>query len=319
MLYITWCINGDKPRSHHDLDLFTLSMHDPSLNTAFGSIIMTLYIIDIIFSRFNVYSSLVAFIYIAAALWHLYFLVYEGRKTHKRIHEKENVHKGHVDLFTIFESCVVLIGGVSACWLYISHVTSADFESKFDAVSELFSWSFFMILQYISVVFIQLDYVYGRKLLMRNSVKKMLSFSALISAISITFLFTFEYAHFVESVVHIPDKQQDSSMDLTVSYALFWCLIEYFIWSFVTINHMLHHVHQVEDMDKFEAFQKRRMTLIEERKGTQDMDHIGIEDLADLEDMDKFEAFQKRRMTLIEERKGTQDMDHIGIEDLADL
>eukprot|EP01083_Nonionella_stella_P272690 924829_1 len=248
---------------------------------SFGSLIMTLYIIDIISA-----STCIHRLYCLSMLLLRYGIyIFWFMKGAKHINESmtKKMYKGHVDLFTIFESCVVLIGGVSACWLYICHVARDDFESKFDAISELFGWSVFMIVQYISVVFIQLDYVYGRKLLMRNSVKKMLSFSALISAISITFLFTFEYAHFVESVVHIPDKKKDSSMALTVSYALFWCLFEYFIWSFVTINHMLHHVHHVEDMDKFEQYQKRRMTLMEERKGTQDMDvDMEIEDLDDL-------------------------------------
>ncbi len=26
-----------------------------------------------------------------------------------------------------------------------------------------------------------------------------------------------------------------------MAYSLFWCPIEYFVWSFVTVNHMLHH------------------------------------------------------------------------------
>eukprot|EP01083_Nonionella_stella_P004310 12448_1 len=297
MLYLTWSVNGDKPQTHHNLDLFTFSLTDSSLNALFSVAVMILAVVDIIFSEARWYRAFMLFSYVSFAFYHFYFLVHEGRKTHRRMtlmnrQGKKQFKGAEIDICTLFESSFVLIGGMLACVFYIMNIN--DYDYKFGEFAELLGWSVFMLSQYIFIIFIQLDYIFGRKLLKRPTTQKMLSWSQMVSAVSVVFLFAFEYLHFVHFLTHGDDSKTCSVC--TVSYALFWCLLEYFIWSFVAINHMLHHVHEMHELEHeiqhFEESVKRKITqlFVDSKKDEKDS-HLKAQMNAELHD--KVRAFRQ--------------------------
>merc|ERR1719195_2616049 len=139
-----------------------------------------------------------------------------------------------VDILKIGESATVLIGSLIAMILYAaSKVEYGKIKVEYGAAFlELMAWTAFFICQYIFICYIQfnIDRIkYGPQFLI---------LSGAVSAVTTMYLFVFEYYHLISLLT----GHHDFTETVKVAYALFWCPIEYLVWSFVTANHMLHHL-----------------------------------------------------------------------------
>jgi len=147
----------------------------------------------------------------------------------------------HVDILEIGESGFVLIGSLVAIILYaMSKVEYGDWpwqvkEEYQPAFCELMAWTVFFICQYIFICYVQfnIDTIeHGREFLL---------LSGAVSAVTIMYLFVFEYYHLITLLT----ENEEFTVPLQIAYSLFWCPIEYLVWSFVTTNHMMHHLSDI--------------------------------------------------------------------------
>eukprot|EP01084_Bolivina_argentea_P195846 335868_1 len=241
VLYVTWLMHGDKPKSYHDQDAFSLWYEKSELNINVGLITIVLFIFDLTLHKYAIYDILFLIIYMSIAIFILFYSIYNICYVDKKLKSNlaaltKQIKRTHkIDKFEIFESSFVLIAGLIAICCYSLNIH--DYIHEYSAWSKLFGWASFMISQYILIIYLQFDYNHKLNL---DVTQRILQFSGMISAISIMYCFLFEYDHFLDI---LSDEHDTASNLLRASYSLFWCLIEYFIWSFVTVNHMLHQQH----------------------------------------------------------------------------
>merc|ERR1712154_114168 len=120
------------------------------------------------------------------AFYNIVYLPYFGENVQR---ESPNHHKS-VHKLEIFESGFVLFAGLLSIVCYMANIH--DFVYEYSAFCKLFAFAIFMLSQYITIIYIQLNIdriIYTTKLL---------TFAGGISAISIMYLFLFEYAHLVD-------------------------------------------------------------------------------------------------------------------------
>jgi len=233
MLYITWFT---KPRSYHDIDLFALSFgNDSELNIKTATIVVVLFITDLLFQKYYIYATLYLLFYGVVSVVLISYTLYHCCC----VRAPSRPQPGHrtVDILEILESAFVLGGSLTAIGLYASSkVKVGKLEEEFGAFCELAALSMFMVAQYATICFIQ----FHMDRMPRPPAVVVIS--GAMSAVSIMYLFLFEYHH----LISLLDAEHEFTDELKVAYSLFWCPIEYFVWSFVTVNHMLHHWRSME-------------------------------------------------------------------------
>ena len=174
-----------------------------------------------------------------------------------------------MDVLEIMESAFVLIGSLIAIMLYASSkVEHGDIKEKYKAAfCELMAFVIFMISQYATIFYIQFHIDQFGAFSTR-----ILVLSGAMSAVSIMYMFVFEYYHLISLLT----ENKEFTVELQVAYSLFWCPIEYFVWSFVTVNHMLHHLsHHDHHHDHHHDAQKRQ------RVHTKSKSVLGVADVID--------------------------------------
>jgi len=203
------------------------------LNIKIAFVVITLFIVDLLFQKYLWYAITVAVIYGIICIIMMTFVIYHICGS---LHQSDPTHSGpiSVDILEIGESATVLIGSLIAMILYAaSKVEYGKIKVEYGAAFiELMAWTAFFICQYIFICYIQfnIDRIkYGPQFLI---------LSGAVSAVTTMYLFVFEYYHLISLLT----EYKDFTTDVKVAYALFWCPIEYLVWSFVTANHMLHHL-----------------------------------------------------------------------------
>jgi len=341
VLYLAWCLNGDKPNSYHNMDLFALSLgsNNNNANIQAGILTICLLMFDLLLHGVAVYELLYFLIYVLSSLSLVAFVVrtyacheedshhtsaqtrtaqFEakeqalhlttndtgdgdgdaGAEEHEDVdeheHEVDDARKhsemsvqshghGHndkhhgVDWFEIMESLFVLLVGFTAIMCHI--VSIHDFVEEADLAVKLICFCTLMVCQYIFIMYMQFH---------PDAINlRMLTFCGSLSLLAIMHLFLFEYEHFLDLVTH----HHHVSATLKVSYALFWCLMEYFIWAFVTINHMVHH------------FTEQQLEIELSKMRSHKMKHSGIQTAEDMYRALRLSRYS--RHTLSDARKRT--------------
>ena len=197
-----------------------------------------LFIMDLVLQNYRIYASIYLLIYTSVAVVLVSYVLYHGcyldagSKSRPSLKPKSS-HKS-VDVLEVLESAFVLVGSLTAIGLYAhSKLHSGDISGEFGAFCELTALSLFMVSQYAAICYIQ----YNIERTQRGP--QVLVLSGAMSAVSIMYLFLFEYHHLISLLS--TEEEHEFTDELKVAYSLFWCPIEYFVWSFVTVNHMLHH------------------------------------------------------------------------------
>ena len=245
---------------------------DANFNVLIGFSVMSLFITELILGGELFYDSLFLIAYCMLSIILFFYTIIDTVSFSKAPSAYDE--KSKIDMFELGESIFTLIAGLIANVCYIVAVGT----SEITALMQLLAFSILMIAQYQFIIYFQMY--------PDNINVKVLQCSAFASAVSIMYLFLFEYEHFLHILTddHGDDTYSDQSdgsnydysdglisYDTTaysdhhrrmasdgdeeydsntttlkiISYSLFWCLMENFIWSFVTANHMMHH-HQKE-------------------------------------------------------------------------
>ena len=202
---------------------------------------VVLFILDLLCQKYYIYATTFLLIYVVVSMVMALYVLYHVCCV--AVDRKSKRAPKSVDWLEIMESAFVLMGSLTAIVLYAeSKIEAESLESimneEFGAFCELTALSVFMVSQYATICYIQ----FHIDRIQRGP--QVLVLSGAMSAVSIMYMFLFEYHHLISLLSSEGDH--DFTDKLKVAYSLFWCPIEYFVWSFVTVNHMLHHWRHLE-------------------------------------------------------------------------